>query len=92
MTSRYITALVGHPNQIQPSHIVITSPYFDTREIHHQERRGSNTQQRLEHRRRVMMMRDHGVLFKDIGKALGVTTSAAHRMYKYYHRPIPTCL
>lgn len=28
-----IETLFGHPGQMQPSHIVITSPHFDTREI-----------------------------------------------------------
>ena len=33
MTSKYVTELYGHPGQIQPAHIVITSPWFDTREV-----------------------------------------------------------
>ena len=29
----YVLRIYGHPEQIAPTHIVITSPYFSTREV-----------------------------------------------------------
>ncbi len=82
MTNRYITAIVGHPNQIQPSHIVITSPYFDTREIPQPSQMGKrNYNMREKKRAAVLEMRAGGALFKDIAIALNCSTQSVHRMY-----------
>jgi len=80
----YLTKLYGHPNQVMPSHIVVTSPYFDTREVVTTSTargayiRRADIPARLE---TIAGMRAAGVFWKDIGYALGIHGETARTFY-----------
>jgi len=86
MSGKYITQLYGHPGQIMPSHIVITSPYFDTREVVGQGygREGTREFDRKKRREDIYAMRQDGSGFFEIGQALGISTQAAKKVYNRY--------
>jgi DNA-directed RNA polymerase specialized sigma24 family protein len=84
---KYITAIYGHPHQIMPSHIVITSPWFDTREVHASERTGIRLNERAERRSMVVKLREHhGLSYREIGEAMGVTMQTAEGIYRTWKR------
>ena len=60
-----------HPKQIQPEHIVITSPYFrtDERKLQHGT---SNRRATEEQKAKCVKMRAKGLTYKTIGEALGL--------------------
>ena len=78
----YAEELYGHPNQTQPSHIVITSPYFDTREVTGGSTRGGSSREERAYRGRVVVnLRDGGLSYAQIGEAIGVSPQAARKLY-----------
>ena len=81
--SRYVTELVGHPHQLQPSHIVITSPWFDTREMpeHDDARCGTRNADRDEKRRMIVNLRRSGLSFASIADIFKLSPSVV--MYTY---------
>ena len=78
----YTAELYGHPRQIQPSHIVITSPDFDTREViggnasRHHGRRCKREEAPLES---IFRMRSEGKSYKTIAEVLELSWSAVRR-------------
>ena len=80
----YIAEIAGHPNQVQPSHIVITSKYFDTREIVSGRRALTRKIDREDRINIVLKLRDGGALYKDIAEVVGVSEQAVWRMYHHY--------
>lgn len=82
-----LTELYGHPQQIQPSHIVITSPYFDTRESNFASIARFKYPSRVESRQKfdkIVEMRKNGVLWKDIAEALGSKSTTLRTFYVRY--------
>ena len=65
-----------HPGQVQPAHIVVTSPEFDTREMHFGYGGRMRGMDRERIRQRIIELRDYGMMKKDIAEALEV--SARH--------------
>ena len=94
MTSKYVTALYGHPQQIMPSHIVITSPWFDTREIRGEgcARKGSRKGDWEDRREGIIAMRREGALFREIAQAIGISIQAVCKTYYRYVDTFPCSL
>lgn len=88
MTSKYVTALYGHPQQIMPSHIVITSPYFDTRDIKGLgfARKGTSKKEWEDRREMIVRLRGDGILFRDIAAATGISLQAVWKTHDRYKR------
>ena len=82
MTSKYVTELYGHPHQIMPSHIVITSPWFDTREIKSGRNVGGLRQCDFEFRRNLIYkMKTSGKMFWEIAKEMNMSLSSVSNIY-----------
>lgn len=76
--------LFGHPQQIQPSHMVITSPWFDTGEVV----LASNTDGRRGLVRYetaplddIIELRDNGMSYDRIALLLGLAHASVHKWY-----------
>lgn len=70
-----------------PSHIVITSPWFDTREVHASERSGIRLNERAERRAMVVKLKEHhGLSYREIGEAMGMTMQTAMGIYRTWKR------
>ena len=82
--NKYVVELVGHPHQIQPSHIVITSPWFDTREMpeHDEARCGTRNANRDEKRRMIVNLCNNGLSFASIAEMLKGGASNVEYIYK----------
>jgi hypothetical protein len=80
----YLSEIVGHPYQLQPSHIVVTSKYFDTREVTVGRGAASRKTERIDRIALVIRLREDGALFKDIAEVVGVSEQAVCKMYRCY--------
>ena len=69
-----------HPNQIQPSHIVVTSPWFETREVRMSQKSHGRLREQKDKQERALRMSDEGASMREIGAALGIKTYAARRL------------
>ena len=84
MVYKYVEELYGHPGQIQPAHIVITSPQFDTREV-----RGRSFPHRsklmpawkIERIAKIKKMRDDGMGWRDIAGKMNLEMQHIQRWY-----------
>ena len=73
-----------HPHQIQPSHIVITSPWFDTSETYIGAGSRVRGWERERIRQRVLRMYDEGVLLENIAEGAGINVdSVIHILARY---------
>ena len=85
--SIWIDEIYGHPRQIQPSHIVLTSPHFDTREIkgegiaNHYRPRCKIEDAPLDV---VLRLRKEGQSYKNIAEMLDLSWSSVRRWCKRY--------
>lgn len=69
-----------HPGQVQPSHIVVTSPWFDTREMHFGYGGRMRGMDRERIRQRIIELSEWGMMKKDIAEALEVSASHVGRV------------
>ena len=78
---RHMIDFTLHPQQVQPEHIVITSPYFRTEERRLQN--GScNHATTASQKARILEMRRNGLTYKAIGEAMGIHKHTAARICK----------
>jgi hypothetical protein len=88
MRYRYVEELYGHIGQIQPSHIVITSPWFDTREVPGsrgiRQRVKAMPEWKIERIAAIKKMRDDGMEWKDIAVMLNRNTQHLQQWYAEY--------
>jgi len=85
--NKVIEAIYGHKGQVQPSHIVITSPLFDTREIKQSTGLigGRRKLDRAGQRERVAKMRELRAeknTWEEVGAVFGISGNAAET---YWH-------
>jgi hypothetical protein len=80
----YVEKIYGHPNQVQPSHIVVTSKSFDTREVHLPSKTNKNNKL---HRSKdaliskIIQERDRGDSYYRIGKRYGLDPGTVRFWY-----------
>ena len=78
-----------HPKQVQPEHIVITSPYFRT-----DERRigkeggmgGAYNKLQPASITQIIRLHDGGKSYKEVGEAMGISRKRALYYYKTYKK------
>lgn len=69
-----------HPHQIQPSHIVITSPWFNTREHNFGRSPKPREDQLVRRRERVLRLKAEGYTHTEIGVLMGIASSNVRQM------------
>jgi len=77
--------IYGHPNQVQPSHMVITSPYYDWTEYTREDQRDVS---RLYNNyangpiKEILELRARGWSYQKIADRLELTFSTVYRWYR----------
>ena len=80
--TEYYVEIYGHPNQMQPKHMVVTSPYFDTRETPATlQSRKPYTMAKDAPIQEIVKMRDAGASWNSIAVAFNMTYSSVHHWY-----------
>ena len=69
-----------HPHQVQPSHIVITSPWFETKDCNFGKSPKPRAQDLERRRQRALRMEESGYTYTEIGVVLGIACSNARQM------------
>jgi len=75
-----------HPNQVQPEHIVITSPYFRVDERDFGMAGGCGCRATESIRGHVVMLREGGLTFSAIADTMGISKSQAFKYCKGMRR------
>ena len=72
-----------HPHQIQPEHIVITSPWFNTREVKFGRNAYVRTEDKLAKFAVIERMRKDGARWTEIGQHFQQTPQRVQAFYKF---------
>jgi len=64
-----------HPNQIQPSHIVITSPWFNTKPNNISKSAKPRHEDLQRRREKILRLKEEGYTHAEIGRFMGIEGS-----------------
>ncbi len=81
----YDDRVYGHPGQVQPAHLVITSPHYDSRENASGDPRDvKRGQMRFEDAPvdEIVRLRESGLSFQKIAERLGLPHTSVFEWYK----------
>lgn len=80
----YYERIYGHPGQVQPAHIVVTSPIFESREVRNAGNAGRRWEYRFEDAPidEIVALRNRGMSYAKIGAELGLPSSSVATWYK----------
>ncbi len=73
-----------HPKQVQPEHVVITSPYFRTDERSIDRPGGAYSPLNKSSVALITKMHEDGMSYADVGRHLGISRKRARYYYTTY--------